>query len=50
MNRLDFRLVSSLVHMLGNLKACLGPVEFDSYAVWLRPKFEPAARVLVRCG
>jgi hypothetical protein len=36
--------------MLGNLKACLGPVEFDSYAVWLLPMFEPAARDLVRSG
>ena len=32
-----------LVHMLGNLKAYLGPQEFDSYAMWLRHMLEPAA-------
>ncbi len=32
-----------LVHMLGNLKAYLGPEEFGSYAVWLRHMLEPAA-------
>jgi succinate dehydrogenase / fumarate reductase, cytochrome b subunit len=32
-----------LVHMVGNLKAYLGRQEFDSYAVWLRRIFEPAA-------
>jgi succinate dehydrogenase / fumarate reductase, cytochrome b subunit len=32
-----------LVHMVGNLKAYLGRQEFDSYAVWLRHIFEPAA-------
>src|ERR1700741_2233525 len=30
-----------LVHMLGNLKAYLGPQEFDGYAVWLRHLLEP---------
>jgi hypothetical protein len=32
-----------LVHMVGNLKAYLGPQEFDSYAMWLRHVLEPAA-------
>jgi succinate dehydrogenase / fumarate reductase, cytochrome b subunit len=32
-----------LFHMLGNLKAYLGPEEFDSYAVWLRHMLEPLA-------
>jgi succinate dehydrogenase / fumarate reductase cytochrome b subunit len=32
-----------LVHMVGNLKAYLGPQEFDSYAMWLRHMLEPAA-------
>jgi succinate dehydrogenase / fumarate reductase, cytochrome b subunit len=32
-----------LVHMIGNLKAYLGPQEFDNYAVWLRRMLEPAA-------
>jgi succinate dehydrogenase / fumarate reductase cytochrome b subunit len=32
-----------LVHMLGNLKAYLGPEEFGNYAVWLRRMLEPAA-------
>jgi succinate dehydrogenase / fumarate reductase, cytochrome b subunit len=32
-----------LVHMLGNLKAYLGPQEFDSYAMWLRHMLEPVA-------
>jgi succinate dehydrogenase / fumarate reductase cytochrome b subunit len=32
-----------LLHMLGNLKAYLGPEEFSSYAVWLRHMLEPAA-------
>jgi succinate dehydrogenase / fumarate reductase, cytochrome b subunit len=31
-----------LVHMIGNLKAYLGPREFDDYAVWLRHMLEPA--------
>jgi succinate dehydrogenase / fumarate reductase, cytochrome b subunit len=30
-----------LVHMLGNLKAYLGPQEFGGYAVWLRHLLEP---------
>jgi succinate dehydrogenase / fumarate reductase, cytochrome b subunit len=32
-----------LVHMVGNMKAYLGPAEFDSYAVWLRHMLEPVA-------
>ena len=32
-----------LVHMIGNLKAYLGPQDFDSYALWLRRMLEPAA-------
>ena len=32
-----------LTHMIGNLKAYLGPQEFDSYAMWLRHMLEPAA-------
>ena len=31
------------VHMVGNLKAYLGPQEFDTYAVWLRHVLAPAA-------
>ena len=30
-----------LVHMLGNLKAYLGPAHFDDYAMWLRHMLEP---------
>src|ERR1700740_24751 len=33
-----------LVHMLGNLKAYLGPQEFDGYALWLRHLLEPVVR------
>jgi succinate dehydrogenase / fumarate reductase cytochrome b subunit len=30
-----------LVHMIGNLKAYLGPNHFDDYALWLRRLLEP---------
>ena len=30
-----------LVHMIGNLKAYLGPQHFDEYAMWLRHLAEP---------
>jgi succinate dehydrogenase cytochrome b subunit len=30
-----------LVHMIGNLKAYLGPQHFDDYALWLRRLLEP---------
>jgi succinate dehydrogenase / fumarate reductase cytochrome b subunit len=30
-----------LVHMIGNLKAYLGPQHFDEYAMWLRHLFAP---------
>ena len=31
-----------LFHMIGNLKAYLGPEHFDDYALWLRHMLEPA--------
>jgi succinate dehydrogenase / fumarate reductase cytochrome b subunit len=31
-----------LFHMIGNLKAYLGPDDFDGYALWLRHMLEPA--------
>jgi hypothetical protein len=39
-----------LFHMIGNLKAYLGPEDFDDYALWLRHMLERQSRTPGCCG